>query len=88
MATVVAATAANGAIGSTLGRASASPARSRPVVSSITGYRGEIGAPQWRHRPRNASHESTGTLSSAPSRASQAVQCEGGRETDMPRGSR
>jgi hypothetical protein len=88
MATVVASTAASGAIGSTLGKANASPAKSTPVASSMIGYRGEIGTPQWRHRPRSTNHETTGMLSSAPSSVSQDGQCDGGRETDMWRGNR
>src|SRR4051795_1217831 len=47
-----------------------------------------MGARQSRHRPRNNTQLSTGTLSRARTRTSQAGQCEGGATTLSPRGTR
>ena len=68
--------------------ASAVPPNVRPVTSSTRGYRGEMGARQCRHRPRRTSHEMRGTFSTVPNSVPQPGQWEGGRTTDMPRGTR
>src|SRR4051812_10878929 len=41
------------------------PTNRAAVMTSVSGYRTEIRAPQFRHRPRRAIHENTGTLSRA-----------------------
>ena len=64
------------------------PRNRAPVASSVSGYTGEIRAPQWRHRPRSTTHEITGTFSSAPSSVSQLGQWEAGRTMDSWRGIR
>src|SRR3954452_952095 len=45
-------------------------------------------SPQCRQRPRSTSQDSTGTLSRGEIGVSQPGQCEGGRTTDSPRGTR
>jgi len=66
----------------------ASPVKARAVVSSTNGYRGEMAALQWRHRPLRKSQDRTGTLSRAVRGVWHFGQCDAGIETDIPRGKR
>ena len=59
-----------------------------PVAASTIGYRGEIAARQSRQRPRSTTHETTGTLSYGRIGWSQTGQCDGGFDSDSPRGTR
>ncbi len=59
-----------------------------PPSSSTATYRGETRTPQQRARPPRRTQESTGTLSSGRIAAPQPGQCEAGRTTLMPRGTR
>src|SRR3974390_2575229 len=59
-----------------------------PVRSSTIKYRGEIGAPQFLHRPRSANHVTSGTLRYHGMEYWQCGQCDGGVTMLMPSGIR
>src|SRR5581483_439514 len=59
-----------------------------PVTASTTGYIGEIGRRQVRHRARRMSHDTTGMLSYQASALPQPGQRERGRTTDSSAGQR
>src|SRR3954468_16737802 len=48
----------------------------------------EIGLPQWRHRPRRSSQDTTGMSSRGVIGSPHLGQCDRGRTTDSPRGTR
>src|SRR3954467_4887911 len=48
----------------------------------------EIGVPQWRHRPRRSSQDTTGMSSRGVIGSPHLGQCDRGRTTDSPRGTR
>jgi hypothetical protein len=67
---------------------SATPTNSAPVASSVSGYTAEIFAEQLWHRPRNASQETTGMLSTARSGVPHEGHRDRGWSTDCPSGTR
>src|SRR6516165_4727903 len=66
----------------------ATPANSAAVSSSTTGYCHEIGAPHFRHFPRNKTHDSTGMLSRGASSVPHDGQADGGVTIDSFLGTR
>src|SRR3990172_266107 len=66
----------------------ATPTNRPPVASSVRGYTNEIGALQAWHRPRSASHEITGMLSTPRSGGANAGQRDRGRRIASPAGTR
>lgn len=63
-------------------------ATQKPTPSSTAGYRQEILSPQSRHRARNRTQLTTGTLSYHRTACPQLLQCDPGRTTDSCPGSR
>src|SRR3990172_10312802 len=66
----------------------ATPTNRTPVASSVRGYTGEIRALQEWHRPRSASHETAGILSTLRSGLPHVGQRDRGRRIDSPAGTR
>src|ERR1700687_1685563 len=60
----------------------------KPVLSSITGYIGEMGCPHARHLPRSQSQANTGTLSYGLIGVVQFGQREPGETMDIASGIR